>query len=311
MNCPRCSAELLDSATFCTQCGTTIRQTGFSYLPAGTPPWPGTLPENTSYYAATATMSPPQIVSATPPTSKPKPKRSVGSMLLIFVLLVLSIVIGVGGTIGILAASGQLATPAVTGSRTAQLAPQSAPTAVDSPTPTTTTNTPTTQGNQLPTPSSFQVVKVAEVGVSLKYPADWIEDPVQTDTNSSATNFHPQQNIGIVFVVQRFSNSGSAQIKSPDDLNQVSLQPLIMDPTLHNYKEVQIANAAPTIGGVQWVERDATFANAHNVVLHVVTISVKRNNLYYNLFYFAPDTAFGEAMQKYYSQILGSFLFTS
>ncbi len=38
---------------------------------------------------------------------------------------------------------------------------------------------------------------------------------------------------------------------------------------------------------------------------------MKRNNLIYNISYFAPDVAYGEAMQKYYSQMLTSFQFTS
>ncbi len=280
MNCPQCGTELSNSATFCPRCGTSLRPASFSYLPAGTPPWPSAAPQSYSY-VPTSAIETSQKTAAPAVTSVPasKPRRSAGSVLLIIGLLALSVVIGVGGTFGLLALNGA---------------------------PTTSG-----QGNLLPSPGSFITINSQAVGISLKYPGNWVADPPQSDTNTTAINIHPQQQIGIDFVVQRLSTSATTQAGSADGFNQANLQSFKTDTNLHNYNEVQPANATPTIGGVQWAERDATFANNANIVFHVVSISVKRNNLIYNISYFAPDVAYGEAMQKYYSQMLTSFQFTS
>lgn len=305
MNCPQCSAELSNSATFCPRCGTSIRPASFSYLPAGAPPWPNAAPQGYSY-GSTATIEAPSKTAAPAVTSVPasKPRRSAGSVFLVIALLALSVVLGVGGTFGVLALNGQFVpAPKVTAPSTPAPAP----------TPSSGTPAPTApaQGNMLPTPGSFITINSQAVGISLKYPGDWVADPPQTDTNTTAINIHPQQQIGIDFVVQRLSTSATTQAGSADGFNQANLQSFKTDTNIHNYNEVQPANAAPTIGGVQWVERDATFANNANVIFHVVSISVKHNKLLYNISFFAPDVAYGEAMQKYYSQMLSSFHFTS
>lgn len=306
MNCPQCAAELSNSATFCPRCGTSLRPTSFSYLPTGAPPWPNTPPQGNSYGPATAV----QTAQATTPaaTSVPasKPRRSVGGMLLVIALLALSVVLGAGGTLGVLALNGQFA-PA------SKVTAASIPTPAATPGPGTPAATPATtpQGNLLPTPSSFITINSQAVGVSLKYPGDWIADPPQSNSNSATVNLHPQQQIGVGFVIERLSSSATTQVGSADAFNQASLQSLSSDSNIHNYSEVQPANATPTIAGVQWTEQDATFANNSNVVFHVSSISVVRNKLLYNIFYFAPGVAFSEAMQKYYSQMLASFQFTS
>lgn len=307
MNCPQCSAELSNSATFCPRCGTSLRPASFSYLPAGTPPWPSAAPQGYAY-VPTAAIEAQQKTAAPAVTGVPasKPRRSAGSVLLIIGLLALSIVLGAGGTFGLLALNGQFA-PAP------KVRAPSIPTPAPTPGPGTPAPTPTTaaQGNLLPTPGSFITINSQAVGISLKYPGNWVADPPQSDTNTTAINIHPQQQIGIDFVVQRLSTSATTQAGSADGFNLANLQSFKTDTNLHNYNEVQPANATPTIGGVQWTERDATFANNSNVVFHVVSISVKRNNLIYNISYFAPDVAYSEAMQKYYSQMLTSFQFTS
>jgi len=221
-------------------------------------------------------------------------------------LLALSIVIGAGGTLGVLALNGQFAPAPKVGAT-------SIPTPAPTPGPGTPTPAPTTsgQGNLLPAPGSFITINSQAVGISLKYPGNWVADPPQTDANTTAINIHPQQQIGIDFVVQRLSTSATTQAGSADGFNQANLQSFKSDTNLHNYSEVQPANATPTIGGVQWTERDARFSNNNKIVFHVVSISVKRNNLLYNISYFAPDVAYNEAMQKYYSQMLSSFQFKS
>ena len=307
MNCPQCGAELSNSATSCPRCGTSLRPTSFSYLPAGAPPWPNTPPQGYSYGPATAIQTPPTTAPAATSVPAPKPRRSAGAMLLVIVLITLSVVLGAGGTLGILALNGRFApAPKVTAS--------SASTPVATPGSGTPSGTPaaTQQGNLLPTPTSFITINSQAVGVSLKYPGNWVADPPQSNTNSTAINIHPQQQIvGIDFVVQRLSTAATTQVGTADAFNQANLQSLKSNSNLHNYSDVQPANATPTIAGMQWVERDATFANNANDILHVVSISVKHNKLLYNISYIAPDVAYSEAMQKYYSQMLTSFQFTS
>lgn len=307
MKCPQCGAELSDSATFCSQCGTSIRSASFSYLPTGTPPWPGSVPQGYSYKAA-ATMEPVQKVEAAA-TSAPasKPRRPVGGVLLIIGLFILTAIIGVGGTFGMLYANGQLS------AASQPVRPVVLPTPVPTASSGTPAGTPATtpQGNTLPTPSSFQSTTIAQVGVSLKYPTGWIQDPPQLSTSgNSSVSFHPQDQLPIAFTVARLSAQNSASVSSADQVNQVNLQSLSTDTNFHNYQEVPPANASPTIGGIQWMERDATFANGNNDVFHVAIVSVKHNNLYYSITYFAPNTAYDEAMQKYYAQMLTSFQFT-
>ncbi len=307
MNCPQCSAELSNSATFCPRCGTSFRPASFSYLPAGTPPWPSAAPQGYSYVPTTA-IEASQKTAAPAVTSVPasKPRRSAGSVLLIIGLLALSVVLGAGGTFGVLALNGQFApAPKVTVASIPTRAPTPGP-GTPAPTPSTTT-----QGNLLPAPGPFITINSQAVGISLKYPGNWVADPPQSNSNSTTINLHPQQQIFIDFAVGRLSSSATTQVGSADTFNQENLQSLKTDTNLHNYSEIQPANATPTIGGVQWVERDARFANNANIVFHVVSVSVKHNNLLYNIFYFAPDVAYGEAMQKYYSQMLTSFQFTS
>ncbi len=107
MNCPQCGTELSNSATFCPRCGTSLRPASFSYLPAGTPPWPSAAPQSYSY-VPTSAIETSQKTAAPAVTSVPasKPRRSAGSVLLIIGLLALSVVIGVGGTFGLLALNG-------------------------------------------------------------------------------------------------------------------------------------------------------------------------------------------------------------
>lgn len=321
MKCLECGADLLDSATFCPRCGTpTSTSTSFSYLPAGAPSWPATVPQSTSS-TATAVKDPAQAATSVRSVTEAKPRRSVGSIFTAFLLLILSIVIGVGATFAILAATGSLGST-TTAPRQAVHLPTPIPTPTAAATGATGTGTPApgtgtpaatptagAQGNLLPLPGSFIVVKIAEVGVSMKYPSNWVQEKTQTTANFTAVELHPQQKIGIDFIIQRFSSTSSAQFSSADGVNKTVLQGYSTDAMLHNYQEIQPANPTPTIAGIQWSERDATFANSANDIIHVVTISVKHNNLYYNISYGAVNVTYNEAMQKYYSQMLSSFQF--
>ena len=88
-------------------------------------------------------------------------------------LCILSILIGGGLTFGILYLNGQrLAIGPQPTLKPLQLPTQSA-------TSTPTSLTPTTQGNQLPTPTAFQTINSTDLGISMKYPSDWVTDPAQ------------------------------------------------------------------------------------------------------------------------------------
>jgi hypothetical protein len=312
MKCLECQNELPDTAISCPRCGTPTRAaTSFSYLPAGAPPWPATV---------TSTAVKQTIESVAPPKAKvvpeAKPRRSIRSVFTAMLLLILSVVIGVGATLVILAANGYLVSPGTTTTQATHIVTP-VPTTTPATTPIPGTGTPAatpttgTAGNQLPTPTSFVVLKVAEVGISLKYPADWKEENPQNTASYSAVELHPQQQLGIDFVVQRSTAASSAQIKSVNDLNQTILQPNSNETTIHNFKLVQAVNPSPTIGGVPWAEQDASFTNSQGLLFHEVSISVQHNNLYYNINYLAPDVVYAEATQKYYSQMLSSFQFLS
>src|SRR6266704_4768034 len=186
MNCPQCGTELSNSATFCPRCGTSLRPASFSYLPAGTPPWPNAAPQSYSY-VPTSEIETSQKTAAPAVTSVPasKPRRSAGSVLLIIGLLALSVVIGVGGTFGLLALNGKFApAPKVTVASIPTPAPTPGP---GTPAPTPTTGT---QGNLLPTPGSFITINSQAVGISLKYPGNWVADPSPSATRCPATSSH-------------------------------------------------------------------------------------------------------------------------
>lgn len=321
MKCLQCEADLLDSATSCGRCGAPTRATTFfSYLPSGAPPWPATIPQATSF-TTTAVKEPAQAVATARSVPDAKPKRSVGSIFATFLLLILSIVIGVGATLAILAANGSLGSTTTTPKQALHLAPPmptaaaTVSTGTATPgtgigTPTAATPTPASPGNQLPTPTSFQVVKIAQLGFSVKYPVEWTQDPLKSTTGGNLfIDFHPPQQVPVDFTVGRLSAQNSATVTSADMINQANLQIFSTDPTLRNYQGVHPANPTPTIAGIQWTEGDATFTNPNNAVIHFVIISAKHNNFYYSISYFAVDTVFGEAMQKYIQPMLASFQF--
>src|SRR5215471_2135850 len=176
MNCPQCNTELPDSAIFCVKCGSTIRQTSFSYLPSGAPAWP-----TEPFRDAQSLNASPELaqytsqgeVSSNKPSKTAQARKTRLGIPAIIGLCLLSILIGGGLTFGILYLSGQ------------RLAVGTQPTVkpVQLPTPaatsTSTSLTPTAQGNQLPTPTAFRTATSKDLGISLQYPSDWVQDPAQ------------------------------------------------------------------------------------------------------------------------------------
>lgn len=309
MNCPRCNAEVPASATFCVVCGTFIRQALFSYLPAGVPSWPTSVPQNLPY-TARASLQPAEFIEKEGGSSVAKsavaPKKARLNILAIIGLFLLSILIGGGVTLGILFANGRQLSFAPQPT----LPPVQLPTASASSTPGSLT--PTAQGSQLPTPTSFQTANSSALGITLQYPGDWVEDPVQqTTSGNSFVTFHPQQQLPVSLSIGRLSATNSASVTSASQVNQANIQAF---GSVNSLGTPQILTNTPqhrTIGGVSWDEQDATYTVSNSTPVHFVSISVKHNQYYFNIQFFAPTNVFDEAMQKYYSQMLSTFQFTS
>src|SRR5690348_11959796 len=108
MTCSHCQAELPDSATTCPQCGTAIQQsqpTTFSYLPAGTPPWPMTVPARLPHGLESPSATPVASASA---GRTGKTRRSARSVLLAIAVLVLVPILGSAFTLTNLYLNGDL-----------------------------------------------------------------------------------------------------------------------------------------------------------------------------------------------------------
>src|SRR5438270_13015816 len=98
MTCPQCSADLPDSATFCLKCGSNIRPVTFSYLPAGVPTWPTTIPERPFYGRVSTDQALQGGEHVAAAKIMPNPRRSARSILGIIALLILSPVVRWVGT---------------------------------------------------------------------------------------------------------------------------------------------------------------------------------------------------------------------
>jgi hypothetical protein len=309
MNCPQCNTELPDSAIFCVQCGSTIRQASFSYLPTGAPEWPKEPLKSTQYKNGAPSESAQYVVldeeSSNVSPSAPLSKKKRLGIPAIIGLCFLSILIGGGLTFGILYLNGQRLPigPQQT------LKPLHLPTPSASSTPATLTPTP--QGNQLPTPTAFQTVTSTDLGISMKYPSDWVVDPAQKNANSAFLGIHPQQQqTGIFIAFERYTTSASAKISTTNVLNQINLAQFQNLQNITNFQIIQPSIPQRTIGGVKWDEQDATFSNANNISFHLTTIAVQYKKLYYDIVFYSPASTYDEAVQKYFLPMLNSFKFS-
>lgn len=312
MNCPQCKAVLPDSATFCTRCGTSIRpgSFSFSYLPAGAPPWPTTVPPPSFFAVGTPAATPSAQVPAQsvgiPDTVKAsKPRRSTTSALVLVALLVLSPLLGIGAAFGILLANGQFSSGS--SATKVSLRPQ-APSSTAQPGGATPTGT--TAGDQLPTPASFQTINIPDLGISVKYPSDWQKlGPTQTSADVTEVALRPQQQIGIDVRIKRISTGASASIASAAAANQANLAAFGRFQGVNNLQATTTEQR--TIAGVQWAEQDATFSDPNNLPYDLASISVLHNKFYYTIYFYSPDMYYQEALQKYIQPILDSFQFLS
>jgi hypothetical protein len=279
----------------------------FSYLPAGAPPWPTTIPQHFARPQEDTLSS-----QYEQKKGRTRPKRSAASIAAIAAFIVLVPLLGAAATLGILYLNHEF--PTASAARTsARVSTQATPATASTPsTGAATTPAPSTSGGQLPTPTSFKKTKDTNLNVSLQYPSDWVtEGPQKLSDGSTSVGIHPSQQIPIEFVFIRFSNSASSSINTPQQANQANIQTVGSSFNAQDLQQVQPANAQPMIGGTKWVEEDVTFLDANGDKFHVSTISVKHENTYYSIIFLVPDVYFTEAMQKYIQPMLNSLQFLS
>lgn len=294
MKCPQCNAELPDSAIFCVQCGSTIRQASFSYLPAGTPAWPTRQLKSVQYRSESAQYMVPDEASSKVSSTSASSKKSRLSIPAIIGLCILSILIGGGLTFGILYLNGQrLAVGPQPALKPLQLPTQSA------------SSTPASS-----TPTAFQTINSADLGISMRYPSDWVTDPAQKSADSAYLGIHPQQQqTGIYLAIERYTTSGSAKISNANAINQFNLAQFQNQQNISNFQIIPPSSSKRNIGGVQWDEQDATFSNPNNISFHLTTIAVQYKKLYYDILFYSPASTYDAAVQNYFLPMLNSFKF--
>lgn len=276
------------------------------YLPAGAPPWP-----------TTVLQRPPLANGSTFDTAGGKiaerKSRSARSVFVALGVIVLTLLVGVGLTYGVLFLNGQIAAnTASTSTRIVKI-----PQATAQPTTGASSSTPTT-ASTLPTPTSFSTMRSdhqKSIGVLVKYPSDWIEEP-STAASSSGTVvavFHPQQALGIVVYVGKFSITASG-VTTTDALNQGLISTIYSgngSTGNTNLQAVQSTTPHRTIAGQQWDEQDATFSDSNSVLMHIASITVKHGSFFYSFIYQAPDVYYNDVSQKYVPPMLDSIKFLS
>ena len=114
MICSRCTTELPAMAITCPQCGSSIPQgqsTTFSYLPPEAPPWPMGVPEKLPYLVESKASEPFPAVA----DGKVKSRTRAGSLgrrvLTLVLVLLITPVLGILGTIGFLTLQGHFPPP--------------------------------------------------------------------------------------------------------------------------------------------------------------------------------------------------------
>jgi hypothetical protein len=299
MKCSRCAAELPDSSTFCSSCGAAnpsgqLSTSSFSYLPAGAPPWPMNVPARSAY--ANGSVGP---VQAPPSRYVEKSSRSLGKVMSIVLILLIPLVIGVGGTLGVLASQGRLFSTPAAAKKVTVTQVQATPAA--------------SQGNRLPTPTSFKSATAKDVNIALEYPSTWIQDAPQKTTNGTILAIHPpqQQQIVVGFSVTRYIDSFSATLSSASEINQGIALDFGQQNSLTNQQTMASTGDLPSIGGVAWTKLETSYLTSGNNKIDLMTASVLHNKDYYNIYVYAPDAYYPEAMQKYIQHMFITFKFLS
>ncbi len=276
------------------------------YLPAGAPPWPTTVLQR-PVLTNDGTLD---TMGGKIARRKPRSTRSVFVALGV---IVLTLLVGVGLTYGVLLLNGQIA--ANTASTSTHLVTIPQPTA--QPTTGASSSTPGTTST-LPAPTSFSTMSSdhqKSIGVLVKYPSDWIEEPSSASTSNGTVVavFHPQQALGIVVYVGKFSITASG-VTTTDALNQGLISAIYSgngSTGNTNLQAVQSTTPHRTIAGQQWDEQDATFSDSNSVLMHIASIAVKHGSFFYSFIYQTPDVYYNDILQKYVPPMLDSFKFLS
>lgn len=294
MICSRCKTELPAMTTTCPQCGSSIpwsQSTRFSYLPTGTPPWPIKVPEKHSQLVeAKANES---FVGDAQHNVKVRKRSGVSARRVVSMILTLLItpILGILATLGVLALQGQFA-------------PHSHTSPAHLPRPASTTSATT-----LPPPSVFKLTSDGTMNISVQCPNDWTVGP--SDQSGDPVEFPITQPSRLIRIyIARFSPTLSSQITGPDELNSELIGQMSQEFT--GVKTVTSPNAQPTIGNDQWTEQDATYVDQNNTQGHFTTLTVFHNHQnYYNINFVVPQGLYQQAMQQYVQPILDSLKFLS
>lgn len=315
MNCPRCQNELADSATFCPACGSAIRPytpQKLSYLPPGTPTWPTNVPRGAAAVYTTLDSVSPTVVMPRPQLASQQTARRTGrNWLLIAAVIILVPILGAAFTFGSLLLSGHRGT---TQPLSQQASSSTTNGSSSSQRPATSGTGTAATGNQLPTPQKFQDLTSisALIGVTMKYPSNWVaSQPQQTQYGNSVILSPQQQQFGIEFAIGRYTAQVTSSVASADVMNQQILQALSTSAGVNNFQLTSSAPSQRTISGTAWEEQDAAFNDDNNTKIDVLSISVEHNKLYYNIETIIPDMYYNEAMQKYIQPMLDSVKFVS
>ncbi len=303
MKCSRCAAELPDSSTFCSSCGAAspsgqLSTSSFSYLPAGAPPWPMSVPARSAY--ANGSVAP---VQAPPSRYVEKSTRSLGKVMSAVLILLIPLVIGVGGTLGVLASQGRFSSTPAAAKKVTVAQVQATPAATPA----------ASQGNQLPTPTSFKSATAKDVNIALEYPSTWVQDAPQKTTNGTILAIHPpqQEQIVVGFSVTRYIDSFSATLSGASEINQGIALDFGQQNNLTNQQTMSSTGDLPPIGGAVWTKLETSYLTSGNNKIDLMTASVLHNKDYYNIYVYAPDVYYPEAMQKYIQHMFVTFKFLS
>ena len=239
-------------------------------------------------------------------------RKSTLSIPVVLVLFIASILVGGGLTYGILTLQGQANSNSQQQPPPLVLSPAAGgttptPTATASPSASATTG-------QLPTPTSFKKGTSPDLGFTMQYPSDWIQDtPQSSPAGNKAIAFHPptQAQLPVFLNVGEISTANSATVKSTAEVNQANTDGFGSSNNLLNPQPVTSAPKQRMIGSTSWDEQDTLYTTGNGTAIHLVTLTVKHSKNYYNILFFAPSSVFNEAMTKYYMQMLGTFQFTA
>jgi hypothetical protein len=294
MICSRCTTELPAMATICPQCGSSVtwgQSTSFSYLPPGAPPWPIRVPEKLPYFAEAKANEPFARVAKADVKVRARPRVLALRVISMILVLLITPIVGVLATFGVLALQGQFAPHPHTS--LSHLPSRAA----------------ATSGTTLPPPSVFKLTSDGTMNISVQCPTDWTVGP--SDPSGDPVEFPITQPDHLVRIyISRFSNILSSQITGPDELNSELIGQMSQQFT--GVKTVMAPSTEPTIANDQWTEQDATYLDQNNAQGHFTTITVFHGHQnYYNINFVVPQGLYQQAMQQYIQPILNSLRFLS